>query len=86
MRTEEHIRGYMFVMLTSLILSYRLLNVLRSADLTNVVSVKEVLVHMSKIYVVEDSFGNEILSEVPKKARKILEKMKVDLLLESEHQ
>jgi hypothetical protein len=63
-----------------------LLNALRTADLTNVVSVKEVLVHMSKIYVVEDSFGNEILSEIPKKARKILEKMKVDLLLKSEHQ
>lgn len=86
LRTDEHIRGYMFVMLISLILHYRLLNVLRKADLINVVSVKEVLVHLSKIYVVEDGFGDDILSEVPKKARELLEKMGIELLLNSGHQ
>lgn len=86
LRTEGHMVGYMFVMLISLIIYYRLLNTLRKAELINVVSVKEVLVHLSKIYVVEDSLGDEILSEVPKKARKILEKMEIDLLLKTEHQ
>ena len=59
---------------------------LRKADLVNVVNVKEVLVHLSKIYVVENNFGNEILSEFPKKARTILEKMEIDPLLKSRHQ
>jgi hypothetical protein len=47
------------------------------ADLINVVSVKEVLVHLSKIYVVEGNFGNETLSEFSKKTRTILEKMEI---------
>jgi hypothetical protein len=58
---------------------------LRKADLINVASVKEILVHLSKIYIVEGNFGNEILSEFPKKTRTILEKMEIDLLLKSEH-
>ena len=44
------------------------------ADVINVVSVKELPVHLSKIYVVEDVMGIDLLSEVPKKARNILEK------------
>ncbi len=36
--------------------------------------------------VVEDGFGNDILSEFPKKARELLEKMGIDLLLKSGHQ
>ena len=59
---------------------------LRKAGLINVVNVKEVLVHLSKIYVVENNFGNEILSEFPKKARTILEKMEIDSLLKSGRQ
>lgn len=59
---------------------------LRKADLINVVSVKEIFVHLSKIYVVEDNFGNEILSEFSKKTRTILEKMEIDPLLKSGHQ
>lgn len=86
LRTNEHIRGYMFVMLISLIIHYRLLNTLRKAELINVVSVREVLVYLSKIYVVEDNQGNEILSEIPKKSRDLLEKMDVSLLLKTRHQ
>jgi transposase len=86
LRTVEHVRGYMFVMLISLIIYYRLLNTLRKAGLINVVSVKEMLVNLSKVCVVEDKLGKEFLSEVPKKARTILEKMKIDLLLKTEHQ
>ena len=59
---------------------------LGKADLINVVNVKEVLVHLSKIYVVENNFGNEILSEFSKKTRTILEKMEIDSLLKSRHQ
>ena len=55
---------------------------LGKADLINVVSVKEIFAHLSKIYVVEDNFGNEILSEFPKKARTILEEMEIHPLLE----
>ena len=40
---------------------------LRKTDLINIASVKEVLVHLSKIYVVEGNFGNEIISGFPKK-------------------
>ena len=76
----------MFVMLISLIIHYRLLNTLRKAELINVVSVREVLVYLSKIYVVEDNQGNEILSEIPKKSRELLEKMDVNLLLKTRHQ
>jgi len=50
------------------------------------VSVKEVIVHLSKIYVVEDNFGNETPSEFSKKTRTILEKMEIDPLLKSGHQ
>jgi len=59
---------------------------IRKADRINVVSVKEVIVHLSKIYVLEDIFGNEILSEFSKKTRTILEKMEIDPLLKSGHQ
>ena len=59
---------------------------LRKTDLINIARAKEVLVHLSKIYVVENNFGNEILSEFPKKARTILEKMEIDPLLKSGHQ
>ena len=48
---------------------------LRNADLINIVSVKKVLLHLSKIYVVEDNFGDVTLSEFSTKARTILEKM-----------
>ena len=43
------------------------ISTLRKANLINLVNIKEVLVHLSKIYVVENNFGNEILSEFPKK-------------------
>jgi len=86
LRTEEHMRGYMFIILLSLIIHYRLLNKLRGAELINVISVKEFLIHLSKIYVVEDNVGSELFSEVPKKARLLLEKTGVDLLRNSGHQ
>jgi len=81
LRSEEHVRGYLFVMLVSLMLYYRILNALRKANLINVVSVKELLTHLSKIYIVEDFRGEEILSEIPKRSRELLEKLKLENIL-----
>jgi len=62
------------VMRISLII-YHLLNILRRAELMNAVGVKEMLVNLSKIYVVEDKLGKELPSPALKKTRTIIEKM-----------
>jgi len=55
--------SHMFVSLISLLLYYRALNALRKTGLVNVVSLRELFMHLSKIYVVEDLENREFVSE-----------------------
>ncbi|OYT54454.1 MAG: hypothetical protein B6U72_02720 [Candidatus Altiarchaeales archaeon ex4484_2] len=57
---------------------YALMNRLREKELLKKVSVRELLLQFSKVYVVTDG-RREIISEVPKKVEDLAEKIGVDI-------
>lgn len=76
---DDAVRGYFFVSFVSLYLYYRLLNVLRKADLIGKVSVNELLFELSKAYLVTYEDGKKRLSEIPKKAEMLAEHFEFEL-------
>ena len=78
LRDTDSLRGYVLINFISLHLYYLLLNKLQELGLNSKVSVKDVLLELSKVYLV-DTHKGEIVSEIPKKARKIIEVFRYDL-------
>ncbi len=76
MRDEAHLQGWMFVNFVSLLLYYKIYELLINNDLLTNCSPKDVILHLSRIYKlkIEDKW---ILSEIPKKSRKIIEKLEL---------
>ncbi len=70
--------GWMFVNFVSLMLYYRIYNELRKAKLLSKYSVKDVLIHLERIYKLKMPHGWEIL-EIPKQKRLIAENLKLEL-------
>jgi transposase len=70
MKDETHLQGW-FV---SLLLYYKIYEVLINKDLLAKCSPKDVILHLSRIYKLKIE-GKWILSEIPKKTRKIMEKL-----------
>ncbi|MDP2750360.1 MAG: transposase [Nanoarchaeota archaeon] len=74
MRDEAHLQGWMFVNFVSLLLYYKIYELLINKDLLANCSPKDVILHLSRIYKLKIE-GKWILSEIPKKSRKIIEKL-----------
>ncbi len=77
-RDDEGLNGWMFVNFVSLILYYRIYNELRKARLLKNYSVKDLLMHLKRIYILKMPDGWQV-SEVPKTTRKIVERLGLDL-------
>ncbi len=76
MRDEAHLQGWMFVNFVSLLLYYKIYELLINKDLLANCSPKDVILHLSRIYKLKIE-GKWILSEIPKKSRKIIEKLDI---------
>jgi len=74
MRDEAHLQGWMFVNFVSLLLYYKIYELLINKDLLTNLSPKDVILHLSRIYKLKIE-GKWILSEIPKKSRKIIQKL-----------
>ena len=72
LRDDDSLRGYLFVSFISLIVYYRILKLLKEKRVSDRVSVKDAVLQLSKIYLV-DAGGRTIVAEVPKKARDLAE-------------
>lgn len=77
MRTNEHFYGWMFINFISLLFYYSIYGILISNNLINNYSPKDVILYFSKVYKVRVS-EREVISEMPKKTRLLVEKMKLD--------
>ncbi len=73
MRDEAHLQGWMFINFVSLLLYYKIYELLINKDLLTNCSPKDVILYLSRIYKLKIE-GKWILSEIPKKSRKIIEK------------
>src|SRR5574341_1547667 len=78
MRDEAHLQGWMFVNFVSLLLYYKIYELLINKDLLTNCSPKDVILHLSRIYKLKIE-RKWILSEIPKKSRKIIEKLDLTL-------
>ena len=67
---DDSLRGYFFVSFLSLYMYYSIFVLIRAADLTNKLSVKDVLLKFSKVYKIVGE-KKESLSEIPSSAEKI---------------
>jgi transposase len=68
---DDAVRGYFFVSFLSLFLYYRILEILRKEELVGKISVNEVLLELSKVYLVNYGDGKMKLSDIPAKSDKI---------------
>lgn len=75
---DDAVRGYFFVSFIALYIHCNLMNKLRENELLKKISVKELLLEFSKVYIVTDG-RREVVSEIPKKVEELAEKMGVDI-------
>lgn len=71
LQSSEAVRGYFFVTFLALRVYFHILKRLREKELTEKISVKEVLYELSKIRKIIGPSGKETFAKTPKKARKI---------------
>ena len=72
LRDDDTLRGCVFVSFISLIAYYRILKLLKNKKINNRISVKDVLLQLSKIYLT-DVGERTIMAEIPKKVRELAE-------------
>lgn len=78
LQSTESVRGYFFVIFNSLFLYYKILELLKKNNLNKKISVSDVILMLSKVYLVD--FGHrKQLTEIPDKVRDLAEKMQLDL-------
>lgn len=84
MQNTSKLHGWMFINFISLQMYYLIYGMLLKNKLLNNFSPKDIILHFSKVYKIKLS-EKEIISEVPKTTRILMEKMKLDtnLLLNS---
>jgi hypothetical protein len=56
------------------------MNIIKKAGLTKELSVNELLLELSKVYLQEYTDGKKAYTEIPKKVENIISKLKVDIL------
>lgn len=75
---DDAIRGYFFTSFLSLYLYHKILNLIRKKELTDKISVNEVLLELSKVY--EIHLGEKKkLSEIPEKVTKLTETLELNI-------
>ena len=79
LRDDAQIEGWMLVNFLALVMYYRIYRRLCDTELLKKYSVKDVIVHLSRIYKLKIS-GKWVLSEVPKTSKKLLDQLGLDLL------
>ena len=70
---DEAVRGYFVVVFLAMRLYFKILKRLRERDLVGKVSVREVLLELSKVRMIVEKSGREYLCALPKKTEQILE-------------
>lgn len=70
LQDDDSARGYFFTIFTALYVHYGILNILKDKGINRKISVKEVLLELSRVYAIEMGRRNT-LSEIPKKAEEI---------------
>ena len=79
MRDDYELEGWMLVNFVTMLLYYRIYNTLRGREMLNNYSPKDILIHLSRIQ--EIKIGEKWLkTEIPKKTRKIIEKLKMPII------
>ena len=63
----DSVRGYFFTIFTALYVHYRILNALKDRGTNGKISVKEVLLELSRVYAIEMG-RRKTLSEIPRRA------------------
>jgi transposase len=74
LRDDDSIRGYFFVSFISLYLYYSIFVLIRAADLTDRISVKDALLKFSRVYTIMDG-KKSIMSEIPASSAKLDEQL-----------
>jgi transposase len=74
LRDDESVRGYFFISFISLYLYYSIFVLIRAADLTDKVSVKDALLKFSRVYEIVDG-RKTMMSEIPASYRKLDEQL-----------
>ncbi len=67
---DDSVRGYFYTIFTALCVHYRILNILKDKGINGKISVKEVLLELSRVYAIEMR-RRKTLSELPKRAEEI---------------
>ena len=80
LRDDDSIRGHVFVSFVALYIYYHVLNKLLKLNLSNKLSVKDVLLELSKVYAIELN-DRIIVSEIPKKAQQLANLFNLDIEL-----
>lgn len=75
---DDAVRGYFFVSFVALYIYYAIMNMLREKKLLKNVSVRELLLKLSKVYVVTDG-KRSVVSEIPKKVEDLKNKIGKDI-------
>jgi len=70
--TTDGLRGYFFISFISLYMYFSIHQVLKDKDLSQKMSVKEVLFELSKVYVIVNG-ARRTMAEIPERSRKIAE-------------
>ena len=74
LRDDDSIRGYFFISFLSLYLYYSIFVLIRAADLTDRISVKDALLRFSRVYEIVDG-KKTIISEIPASSAKLDEQL-----------
>lgn len=78
LRDDDSVRGYFLTILVALYIRYRILNILKDMEVNGKLSVNEVLLELSRVYIITMG-ARRVLSEVTKKAEDIEEVMGMKL-------
>lgn len=75
---EDAVRGYFFISFVSLYLYYKILNLIKEKELTNKISVNEVLLELSKVY--EICYDNKRkLGPIPERVNRLTENLGITI-------
>jgi len=75
---EDAVRGYFFISFISLYLYYKILNLIKERELTNKISVNEVLLELSKVY--EICYDNKMkLGPIPERVNRLTKNLGITL-------
>ncbi len=80
LQDDESVWGYFFIAFLSLYLYYKILAVIRRSGLSKKLSVNEVLLQLSRIYMVKYMDGKSGFLEIPKKVEDVCKSLDLDIL------